>query len=123
MWKFKELRLIERYGFPDGDFAVFEETKKGKKTGNEITTPAYIHNTSGSDFMHAMGANSPVDYLKLKGRKVTINRDIDETDEFSAVIKITMKGIDGQPHVFTFFIDENEEDWDTDYAKACSTSI
>ena len=48
MWKFKELRLIERYGFPDGDFAVFEETKKGKKTGNEITTPAYIHNTSGS---------------------------------------------------------------------------
>lgn len=123
MWKFAELKVIERYGFPDGDYPLFIETKKGKPTGMENTRLAEIHRTNGSDFLHFFGANDYKDYQKLKNRRVEIL-------EYGDTLEITMKALNGEEKTATFYFpydedeDGNEEiDWDNQYAVACGKSI
>ena len=68
IWKFEGVKTIYYYGFPDGDYAVYREYKRGKPTGREITPMAYRHYTEGSDTLNALGIKTQEDYRKFAGK-------------------------------------------------------
>lgn len=122
MYKFEGIKEIERYGFPDGDYPVFYEIENGKPTGNKITPCAYIHMTTGREFLEEMGVKNSTDYDIVKNREVFISYD---EDAYGELLCVTMEDISGHMHTVKFYIPEDvgEIDWDTEYAKKISKSI
>jgi len=119
MWKFEGIKEIVYCGFPDGDFPVFAEYKKGKRTGKTLNIATSRHQTLGSSFLSVLGIKNWEQYEKLKGHSVKITIEKDGYDEVVGVdIAHVSIVLNGESIEYEFPMESSEEtDWDSLFAK------
>jgi hypothetical protein len=125
MWKFEGINEIVYCGFPDGDYPVFAEYKKGKRTGKTLHIAVARHQTLGSSFLSVLGIRNREQYEKLKGHTVEVAIEKDGYDEVVGVdianIAITLNG---EYLEYSFVLESTEEtDWDSLLAKRLGQPI
>jgi len=119
MWKFEGIKEIIYYGFPDGDFPVFAEYKKGKRTGKTLNIAVARHQTLGSSFLNAIGIKNREQYEKLKGHSVKITIEKDGYDDVAGVdIAHVSIVLNGESIEYEFAMESSEEtDWESLFVK------